>query len=84
MHQFNVVDLVGVLAISWVMVRILGPVGRALAKKIEGSPPAVVDDGTLADLQGQMDQLQERVDFLERALAAQKSPQALPKRDQGV
>ena len=79
MHEFTVIDLAGVVAIGLVFIRVLGPVARALAKRIEGRAPAVIDDPAVDQLRGELDELHERVDFLERAITTRQPPVELPK-----
>jgi hypothetical protein len=81
MHDFSPFDLGGLVAVCWVMVRVLGPVAVALAKRIEGRPPqSVADDPAVYQIQSEVAELQERVDFLERTVAAPKPPPELPQR----
>ena len=65
----------------------MSPIGHAIAKRIGGGGGGDVDAlrGEVADLRaeldarlGQLDELQERVDFAERALAQVKAREALP------
>ena len=67
---------------------IMGPIGRAIGRRIEGRSlteadlHAIRDDvqaGTaeVADLRREVVELQERVDFAERVLAAPRDPSAL-------
>ncbi|MEK7380260.1 MAG: hypothetical protein AAB075_04545 [Gemmatimonadota bacterium] len=67
---------------------ITGPIGRAIGRRIEGRSlaeadlQAIRDDveaGTaeVADLRREVVELQERVDFAERVLAAPRDPSAL-------
>jgi hypothetical protein len=80
MHDFTVFDLAGVVAVGWVMVRVLGPLARALAKRIEGRPPATTGaEEAVSQLQDELEQLQERVDFLERAITSREPPAELPR-----
>lgn len=79
MHEFTVIDLAGVVAIGLVFIRVLGPVARALAKRIEGRSPAVMDDPAVEQLRGELDELHERVDFLERTITTRQPPVELPK-----
>ena len=79
MHEFTVIDLAGVVAIGLVFIRVLGPVARALAKRIEGRAPAVIDGPAVDQLRGELDELHERVDFLERAITTRQPPVELPK-----
>jgi hypothetical protein len=69
---------VGAIAVSVIVVRF----AIALAKRLEARPPVVTPpDPTVGELREQLDAMQERVDFLERALVAQKNPgRALPAR----
>jgi hypothetical protein len=81
MHEFSPFDLGGLVAICWVFVKVLGPVAVSVAKRIEGRPQQpVADDHALYQMQRDVEELQERVDFLERTLAAPPSPQQLPQR----
>ena len=78
MHDFTIFDLGGLVAVAWVAVRVLGPVASAFAKRLEGRPPSpIAEDPAVPQLRAELDQLQERVDFLERALASQQPPRAI-------
>ena len=78
MHEFTVIDLGGVVAVAWVVVKVLGPFAGALARRLEGRPAEpMVEDPAVPRLREELDQLQERVDFLERALASRESPRSL-------
>ena len=79
MHEFDLVALGGLALVSLVIVRVLGPLAGALAKRIAGTPagPAATDP-SLQDLREEVEQLQERVDFLERALVSRQRPPELP------
>jgi hypothetical protein len=79
MSDFTLLDLGGVVAISLAFFGIFGPVARALAKRIEGRAPSVIGDATVDQLRGELDELHERVDFLERAITARQPPAELPK-----
>ena len=71
MHDFTLIDLGGLLAAGWVLVRVLGPVASALAKRIEGGgSPAIADDPAIHQVRAELEELHERIDFLERAVAA--------------
>jgi hypothetical protein len=78
MHDFGIYDLAGLVAAGLIIVRVLGPLATALAKRIEGHPPAAPDDPAARELRGELDELYERVDFLERALAARRPAAELP------
>jgi len=60
------------------LVRIFGPVATALAKRIEGRGPTTTDDPAVHQLREELEELHERVDFLERALAEPRPPTELP------
>jgi serine/threonine-protein kinase len=80
MHNFTIFDLGGVAAVGWVLVRVLGPFASALAKRIEGRAPiTTVTVPDVPQLREELEQLHERVDFLERAITSQQPPAALPK-----
>jgi hypothetical protein len=78
MHEFTIVDLGGLVAAGWVLVRVLGPVATALAKRIEGSGPTTTDDPAVHHLREGLEELHERLDFVERALATRQPPTELP------
>jgi len=81
MSGFSPFDLGGLVAVCWVFVRVLGPVAVAVAKRIEGRAQANVgDDPAVYQMQRDVEELQERVDFLERTLAAPPPPRELPQR----
>ena len=79
MHEFTIVDLGGLVAAGWVLVRVLGPVATALAKRIEGRSSIPLDDPAVPQLREELEELHERIDFLERALAARQPPSELPR-----
>jgi hypothetical protein len=77
MHEaFPVVLVIGVIAVSSIIVRL----ASALAKRLEARPPGVAPpDPAIGELREELDAMQERLDFLERALVAQKDQgRALP------
>jgi hypothetical protein len=81
MHSFSPFDLFGLVAVCWVFVKVLGPVAASVAKRIEGRPqPNVAEDPAVYQMQRDVEELQERVDFLERTLAAPPPPRELPER----
>lgn len=79
MHEFGLIDLGGLVAAGWVIVRVLGPVATALARRIEGRLPATTDDSDVHQLREELEELHERVDFLERAIGAPQPPAELPR-----
>jgi hypothetical protein len=79
MHDFTIFDLGGLIAVGFVFIKVLGPVARALAKRIEGRAAAPAADPEVHELRDELDQLQERVDFLERAIAARPPAAELPR-----
>jgi hypothetical protein len=68
--------VIGVAALSVILVRF----ASVFAKRLERPPGAAVPDPTIGELREELDAMQERLDFLERALVAQKNPsgRALP------
>lgn len=80
MHDFAPVDLGGLAIISWVLVKVLGPFARALATRIAGKASVTTaTDPAVPQLREELEQLQERVDFLERTLASRRPPADLPR-----
>ncbi len=80
MQEFTAVDLAGLVAVAWVLVKVLGPLAGALAKRVEGrAPGAAAADPAVPQLQDELEQLQERVDFLERAIASRPPAAELPR-----
>jgi len=74
---FGLIFLMVVLAAGVMVLR--GPLGRALARRIEGQPPGAIDladvDARLAEvdaLRTRVGELEERVDFAERVLAERR------------
>jgi hypothetical protein len=85
MHEFTVFDLGGVIAVGWVFVKVLGPVATALARRIEGRAPiSATDDLAVHQLRAELEEVHERIDFLERALAVRQPPAELPRADTPV
>ncbi len=79
MHEaFPVILVVGVVAVC----AIIGRFASALAKRLETRPPGVAPpDPAIEELRGELDAMQERLDFLESAMVAQKNQdRALPAR----
>lgn len=69
--------VIGVAALSAIIVRF----ASAFAKRLEARPPGVTPpDPAIGELRQELDAMQERLDFLERALIAQRneSSRALP------
>jgi hypothetical protein len=76
----------GVLGLgTWAAVRLIGPFASALAERLRHRPPAGSDDTATAELRAELEAMQERLDFLERAIAGGRaaSPAALPRRVEG-
>src|SRR5207247_4866997 len=72
-----VMAVIGAIAVSVIVVRL----ATAFAKRLERRPPIVAPpDPAIGDLRDALDAMQERLDFLERALVAQRnqSGRALP------
>ena len=75
--------VIGVAALSVIVVRF----ASAFATRLEARPLADASpDPVVGELREELDAMQERLDFLERALVAQKSQggRALPARDEHV
>lgn len=69
--------VIGVAALSVIVVRF----ASAFAKRLEARPSDVAPpDSAIGDLRQELDAVQERLDFLERALVSQRHPggRALP------
>jgi len=75
--------VIGVIALSVIIVRF----ASVLAKRLEARPPGVaLPDPAIGELREDLDAMQERLDFLERALVAQKNQtgRALPAKSERV
>ncbi len=72
--MYWVVEVASVLGLAWVIVQVLGPFASAIAKRLESRSPIAPPDPAIPELRAEVDALQERLDFLERAVAAQKRP----------
>jgi len=73
----GVVAVIGAIAVSVIVVRF----ASVLAKRLEArpAPPGVAPpDPALGELREELDAMQERLDFLERALVAQKHQGSAP------
>jgi len=79
MHEFGIFDLAGLVAVAWVLVKVVGPVATALARRIEGRPRSTTDDSAVLEVREELEELHERVDFLERAIASGQPPTKLPR-----
>ena len=76
-QAFPVIAVIATIAVSVIVVRF----ASALAKRLERRPPGVAPpDPAIGELRDEVDALQERLDFLERAVVSQKnqSGRALP------
>ena len=61
--------IIGVAATSVIVVRF----ASAFARRLEARPPAVAPpDSAIGELREELDAVQERLDFLERALVSQR------------
>jgi membrane protein implicated in regulation of membrane protease activity len=71
---------VGITAFVAAAVILRGPLGKALARRIEGRQEAGDNEAlvqAMEELRGQMAELEERVDFAERVMAQQREPDRL-------
>ena len=81
-HGFSPIDLAGVVVIAIAFVKILGPIGQAIAHRLKGTE-AAIDSAVLAEIDGLKDRLaevEERLDFSERLLANNRQAEQLPGR----
>jgi hypothetical protein len=68
---------VGIVALVAAGVIFRGPLGKALARRLEGGAAQGDPDATmhaLEEMRGRMAELEERVDFAERLLAQSREP----------
>jgi hypothetical protein len=80
----GVVPILGIL--GWTMVKILGPIGQAWARRIAGGADGGLVDRRFDALAEDLDQVKaqlaethERLDFAERLIAQHRSPEPLPR-----
>jgi hypothetical protein len=82
MGSFTPQDAVAVVAIVVGMVKILGPVGAAVAERIRrgghGSAEEPAVAGEVDQLRGRLAEVEERLDFAERLLAQAREAHQLP------
>jgi hypothetical protein len=79
-HDFGLTNLAGLALVCLVLIRVLGPVASALAKRIGGRAGVpTATDPAVSEVREELEQLQERVDFLERALSSRQPPAELPR-----
>ncbi len=80
-NRLLIENLATIIAITLLLGTVaLGPVGRALARRIEGKRADGADAGlqdALADTEHRMAELEARLDFAERMLGEQRDPQRL-------
>lgn len=70
----------GVLGLlTWAGIRLLSPFAASLAQRLRRSDTPAVDDATVAALREELNAVHERVDVVERVIAAHRSasPSAL-------
>lgn len=80
--QFSPFELIGLIVVAIAFVKILGPLGQAIAHRIRGSGGSR-DAEILAEIDGLKDRLaevEERLDFSERLLANSRQAEQLPGR----
>jgi S1-C subfamily serine protease len=72
---------VGIVAVVAAAVVFRGPLGHALARRLEGGTGQAVDQEAvlhaLDEMRGRMAELEERVDFAERLLSQSREPDRL-------
>ena len=79
---------IGIIGLVSGAVVLIGPVGRALARKLEGAAPLELHEAHEAtaveidDLRARMGELEERLDFAERLLAQGRQDRELAGGDQ--
>lgn len=82
MNEFTSAHAIAVVAIVIGLARILtGPIGRALADRLRGAPPARQDPALAAEVDGlrtRLAEVEERLDFAERLLASARQADQLP------
>ncbi len=86
MSRLLIENLATILAITGIITSVaLGPIGRAIARRIEGRDPGPADLrdvevrlGTLEHQAQRVQELEERLDFTERMLAQRQEVARLP------
>ena len=82
--MLGTIPVLGIL--SWSAVKILGPIGQAVARRLTGEPGGdqlarrvelLADE--LEQVKAQLAETHERLDFTERLLAQSPQPEQLPK-----
>jgi len=83
-NRLLIENLATIAAISLLLgTLVLGPVGRALARRIEGKRVDSGDEGlrdALADTEHRVAELEARLEFTERILSEQRDPPRLERR----
>jgi hypothetical protein len=76
---------VGIVASAAAAIVLRGPLGQALARRLEGRTGESTDSAAvlraLDEVRGEMAELAERVDFTERVLTQQREPERLQARN---
>jgi F0F1-type ATP synthase membrane subunit b/b' len=82
MNEFSGADAIAVAALVFGIVKILtGPIGRAIADRLRGAPPAAQDPALALEvdtLRTRLAEVEERLDFAERLLASARQADQLP------
>lgn len=70
----DLLPIIVVVAAAGLLGRVLGPFASAFAKRLTASEPSIAPpDPAIGELREELETMQERLDFLERALVAQKN-----------
>lgn len=82
--MLGAIPIVGI--VGWTAVKIFGPIGQALSRRIAGGGDGELLERRVEALAAELDELKhqlaethERLDFTERLLAQSRTPEQLPR-----
>jgi hypothetical protein len=74
METNQLIFILGVLGlITWAGIRLLAPFATTLAQRLRRPATPAIDDSAMLALREELDAVQERLDFVERVIASQRS-----------
>jgi hypothetical protein len=81
-NDFSPLDLAGLVVVAIALVKILRPIGEAIAQRLRGSEraPEAALLAEIDELKDRLAEVEERLDFSERLLANSHQAEQLPGR----
>jgi hypothetical protein len=74
METNQLIFILGVLGlITWAGIRLLAPFATTIAQRLRRPATPAIDDSAMLALRQELDAVQDRLDFVERVIASQRS-----------